>query len=72
MWQKMTTMRDLLKLVATKNWETHQMDVYNAFLHGDLKEEVYMKLPQGFQHKDSSKMCRLHKSLYGLRHSPRC
>lgn len=48
------------------------MDVQNTFLHGALKEEVYMKLPQGFQHKDPSKVCRLYKSLYGFRQAPHC
>lgn len=62
----------LLKIMAAKNWEAHQIDVYNVFLHGDLKEEVYMKLSQGVQHKDSTKVCRLYKSLYGLRQAPRC
>lgn len=44
---KMTTVRSLLKIIASNNWEVHQMDVRNAFLHGDLHEEVYIKLPQG-------------------------
>lgn len=42
---KMSTVRSLLKIVATQDWEVHQMDVQNAFLHGDLEEEVYIKLP---------------------------
>lgn len=39
---KLTTLRCLLSITATRNWFTHQLDVQNAFLHGDLHEVVYM------------------------------
>ncbi len=51
----------------------HQMDVKTAFLNGELKEEVYMKQPEGYEVKgQEQKVCRLLRSIYGLKQSPRC
>ncbi|XP_056844130.1 retrovirus-related Pol polyprotein from transposon RE1 isoform X2 [Raphanus sativus] len=69
---KMTTVRLFLDIAAKKNYELHQMDVHNAFLHGDLLEEVYIKIPLGFARPNDTRVCRLRKSLYGLKQAPRC
>lgn len=51
---KMTTVRIFLDIAAKKNHEIHQMDVHNAFLHGDLHDEVYIKMPLGFGQRDET------------------
>jgi hypothetical protein len=66
----MDSIRLALAIAAAKGWEVHQMDMKNAFLHGDLSEDIYMEQPQGFM-QDSSLVCRLKKSLYGLKQAPR-
>ena len=72
---KMNTVRLLLTLAAHRGWTLQQYDVKNAFLHGDLTEEIYMALPPGYStlvpSTPASVVCRLRKSLYGLKQSPR-
>ncbi|GJZ02373.1 retrovirus-related pol polyprotein from transposon TNT 1-94, partial [Tanacetum coccineum] len=68
---KMVAVRVFLAIAAAKQWELHQTDVHNVFLHGDLEEEVFMKLPPGLHKGQPGEACKLHKSLYGLRQAPR-
>ena len=70
---KINTVCILLSLAVNFDWPLHQFDVKNAFLHGDLQEEVYMELPPGcnLQTKGNKQVCRLKKYLYGLKQSPR-
>eukprot|EP01018_Ginkgo_biloba_P024512 Gb_36496 [translate_table: standard] len=66
----MNSIRLVLSIATSYQWEVHQMDVKSAFLHGDLQEEIYMAQPHGFIQSNSSLVCRLKKSLYGLKQSP--
>ena len=69
---KHSSIRALLALVAMHDLELHQLDVKTAFLHGELEEEIYMKQPEGFEVKGTENhVCRLERSLYGLKQSPR-
>ena len=70
---KYKTIGLVLVLVAQFDWNLEQMDVTTAFLHGELKEDIYMNQPQGFEVSkgESELVCKLRKSLYGLKQSPR-
>jgi hypothetical protein len=66
------SLRLLLALAALEDWEIHQLDVKSAFLNGVLDEEIYMEQPQGFIIEgEESKVCRLHKAIYGLKQASR-
>ena len=68
--EKMDSIRLVLSIAASKQWEVHHMDVKSAFLHGDIKEEIYMQQLEGFI-TNPSLVCKLKKSLYGLKQTPR-
>ena len=69
---KVTTIRLLLSLAVSQRWQIRQLDISNAFLHGDLHELIYMDQPQGFQDAQyPHHVCQLKKSLYGLKQAPR-
>ncbi|KAJ9553498.1 hypothetical protein OSB04_017543, partial [Centaurea solstitialis] len=69
---KPATIRTVLSISVSLNWPIHQLDVKNAFLNGDLTEELYMKQPPGYVHPSyPNHVCRLRKELYGLKQSPR-
>ncbi|KAG5521631.1 hypothetical protein RHGRI_034005 [Rhododendron griersonianum] len=67
---RLTSVRSLLAVAAVRKWNLNQMDVKNAFLNGDLTEEVYMRPPPGYNHPPN-KVCKFHRALYGLKQAPR-
>ena len=69
---KFTSIHMVLALVVSLDLELEQMDVKNVFIHGDVEEELYMEQPDGFQSKKKAHLvCRLKKSLYGMKQAPR-
>ncbi|KAE8688933.1 Detected protein of confused Function [Hibiscus syriacus] len=71
---KFSTVYVLLTMAVARGWVLRQVDINNAFLNGDLHEDVYMQQPPGFEHFDSDGnplVCKLQKALYGIRQAPR-
>ncbi|GJY43093.1 zinc finger, CCHC-type containing protein [Tanacetum coccineum] len=69
---RISTIRLVIAMSSIHNLIIHQMDVKIAFLNGELDEKVYMNQPQGFSMLgNENKVCKLIKSLYGLKHAPK-
>ena len=70
---RFSSIRALLAFAVQNDVLVHQMDVVTAFLNGTLKEEIYMQQPEGYAQPGSEHLvCKLKRSLYGLKQSPRC
>ena len=69
---RLSSVMTLISVSTTRKWPLFQMDVKNAFLNGELSEEVYMKLPSGYSHPPGfpHRVCRLLRTLYGLEQAP--
>jgi histone deacetylase 1/2 len=69
---KAATIRLILSIAVSRGWSLRQLDVTNAFLHGELEQEVYMYQPPGYKDKTKPNyICKLDKALYGLKQAPR-
>lgn len=68
---KVVSVRIFIALATCKGWPIHQLDINNAFLHGYLKEEVYLDAPEGYTKALPGQVCRLKLSLYGLKQASR-
>ena len=62
---KMSSVRLFLSIAAMRHWLLYQLDIKNAFLHGEFQEEIYMEQPPGFVAQgESGLVCKLRRSLY--------
>ena len=69
---RINTNKILISLAVNLDWPLYRYDIKNAFLHGELNEEIYMNIPPGYEGKmNEGKVCKLKKALYGLKQSPR-
>ena len=61
----------LLATAAHYDYEVWQLDVKTTFLNGYVKEEIFMEQPKGFESEEGSKVCKLNRSIYGLKQALR-
>ncbi|PPZ05609.1 hypothetical protein C5P41_24865, partial [Escherichia coli] len=65
------SIRILLAIAAYYDYEIWQMDVKTTFLNGYIEENIFMEQPKGFESQDGSKVCKLKRSIYGLKQASR-
>lgn len=68
---KVVTVRVLFAIASVRGWPLHQLDVNNAFLHGYIDEDVDMRPPPSYFKAKSHEVCKLKRSLYGLKQASR-
>lgn len=68
---KQVTLRAVLTLASKRQMIVRHIDIRTAYLYGELQEELYMRQPPGYSNEDPSVVCRLVKSLYGLKQAAR-
>jgi hypothetical protein len=66
-----STIRIVLALAALEDLELRSIDISHAYLNGTLEEEIYMQQPEGFEVGGPDHVCKLRKSLYGLKQAGR-
>jgi hypothetical protein len=70
-FSRYTSIRTIISLVTSMGWRLHQMDMKTIFLNGKIEDEVYIEQPDGFViHEKESHVCRLNKTMYGLKNAP--
>lgn len=67
----LVNVRLFIVVAASHSWPIHQLDVNNAFLHGHLQDDIFMTITQGITSYKQGQVCKLQKSLYGLKQASR-
>jgi len=65
------SVRLVLAISAIEDLHLHSVDIFHAFIHDELEEEIYMKQPEGFEEMGPDYVCKLQRSLYGLKQAGR-
>lgn len=68
---KFATLRILMVSATSRNWKLHQLDINSSFLHGKLDEDIYIKMPEGYKKGCAGNICKLKRSLFGLKQASR-
>lgn len=68
---KLATVRVIIAIATAKGWPLHQLDINNAFFHGYIDEDIFMKPPEGYTKAGTGQDCKLKRSLYGLKQTSR-